>query len=104
MKHQIISEDFEITASVRQEVESLIPNIAPYFQEDTHLSVFLSLENEHHQERFKVLLKAHMKGKDIVGTATHVEFPAAVHKARTHLIRQAQERRQKRVHQRRKPA
>ena len=106
IQKQLISEDFEITPSVRETVEKEVAHLENVLNHEERLVVTLSTESDHHKPVFKVHLRTLAEGKNISSQAVCNRFTTAMHKARHRLQRRTRELKNKKLakihHQRNK--
>ncbi len=95
----ITAEHFTLSEQTRLEIDELLSSLDPVLPEDAQLRLFLKLEGKNEMQ---AVLTAHLRSGDVVYTETGYKLLPLVRSVKTHLLRQLVDRKEKRVHDRKR--
>ncbi len=97
MSDAITCEHFDLTDAIRQHVKENIAEIKDFLPKDESVSVFLSMEGK---STFQALFRVHAYRKEFVAKESGPNLYGAIAAARSHMIRQLDDQRHKKISQR----
>ncbi|MCC7405430.1 MAG: ribosome-associated translation inhibitor RaiA [Bdellovibrionales bacterium] len=93
----IISEDFDLTPSIREGIQERVEQVNEVLRKEHAISVYLTKTSG---ELFTVRINVRVGRKDLTSSDTNRDFYQALNAAKDHLLRQVDRQNKRRIAQR----